>query len=172
MIKVIGCLLIIIGCTYIGFMYSENFNKRVLQLNELEKSIIQLRNEIIYIYTTLPEAFLNVSQKSIDPIRQFYLHARNLLINNQVNSVYEAFRLSIKENEDKLYLTDIDIKILMDLAKNLGESDIEGQINIFELAIKNLEKQIKTAENLRNKNLKMYRYLGFTIGAVIVIILI
>jgi len=172
MIKVIGCLLIIVGCTFVGFMYGEKFNKRVIQLNELDKSIIQLKNEIVYIYTTLPNAFLNVSKKCIYPIGSLYIDARNMLVNNKVDSVYEAFELSIKKNEDKLYLNDNDIKILSDLTKNLGESDIEGQINIFELTLKNLEKQIKTAESLKNKNLKMCRYLGFTVGAVIVIILI
>jgi stage III sporulation protein AB len=60
----------------------------------------------------------------------------------------------------------------LDLAKSLGESDIDGQVNIFLFTINNLKKVISDAEISMKKNVKMFRYLGFSIGAMIVIMLI
>jgi stage III sporulation protein AB len=172
MVKILGCLLIIGGCTIGGFIYGDNLKIRVAQLNELERSIIQLKNEIIYTYTTLPDAFVNVSQKCSEPTSKLYDDASKLLVSNSVDSVYEAFELSIENNKDKLCLKNEDIKIILDLTKNLGDSDINGQVSIFELTLINIKKQINKAEELMKKNLKIYRYLGFMFGAVIVIIIV
>ena len=43
---------------------------------------------------------------------------------------------------------------------------------MFELTIANLEKAIKRWRTVLRKDFKMYRYLGFTIGAMVVIVLI
>lgn len=172
MIKVIGSLLILLGTTLAGFICGESLKKRVQQLNEIERGVIQLQSEITYVYTPLPEAFIKIAEKSKEPVNHIFENASQALIDNRVENVYEAFNEALYKNEDKLYLKSEDIEIILDLTKNLGESDIEGQNNIFNLTLSNLKKQIKIAEMLKNKNLKMYRYLGFTIGAMMVIILI
>ncbi len=74
--------------------------------------------------------------------------------------------------KSKLYLNSDDINVILDLSKTLGESDIQGQNSIFSLTISNLKKQIKISEEFMNKNIKMYRYLGFSFGAMLVIALI
>jgi stage III sporulation protein AB len=172
MLKVIGSILILLGTTLAGFICGERLKKRVQQLNEIERSVIQLQSEITYVYTPLPEAFIKVAEKSKQPINHIFKNVSQDLIGNRVENVYEAFNGALYKNKDKLYLNNEDIEIILDLTKSLGESDIDGQNNIFSLTLSNLKKQIKIAEMLKNKNLKMYRYLGFTIGAMMVIILI
>ncbi|EPS46495.1 stage III sporulation protein SpoAB, partial [Clostridium botulinum CFSAN002369] len=54
----------------------------------------------------------------------------------------------------------------------LGQWDPKGHENIIELALYNLKKQSDRAEESMIKNMKMYKYLGFSIGAVLVIIFI
>ena len=63
-----------------------------------------------------------------------------------------------------------DISAILDLSKTLGESDIEGQKRMFSLTLDNIKNQIEVSKIAMNKNLKMYRCLGFSLGAVIVII--
>lgn len=165
--------ILIIGCsTLAGFLYAENIKKRVSELNEIERSVIQLQNEIIYTYTPLPEAIKNVSEKSSSPMKQIYEYIYMELLSNKVQSVYDAFEDAFKKYNDYISLKKEDKAILLDMSKTLGESDIEGHRRIFELTICNLKKQIAIAEALMHKDVKMYRYLGFTIGSVIVIMLI
>lgn len=172
MLKLLGCSMILGGTTAVGFLYGETFKKRVQQLNELERVIMQLQNEITYVYTPLPEAFMKIAQKSREPVNHILEDASEFLISNNVDNVYEAFKKALIKNRDKLYLNEDDINILLDLTKNIGESDVYSQSNIFNLTLTNIKKQIKGAELIKNKNLKMYRYLGFSLGAVLVIILL
>lgn len=172
MIKTIGCLMILSATTIGGLIYSEGFKKRVKQLNELERAVNQLQSEIEYTYTPLPEALSNVSLKSEAPINKIFMKASKLLSSNEVETVYEAFQRCFNDFDITLNLNEEDSNVILDLSKSLGESDIEGHKKIFSLAKSNLKKRIDIAETIMNKNVKMYRYLGFSIGAMIVIVLI
>lgn len=172
MIKEMGCLIIVAASTIAGFMYSEKFKKRVKQLNEFERAINQLQDEIEYTHTHLPEAFNNIAEKSENPINKVFSKVSNLLYEGEAESVYDAFEKSIKDKKFELNLDEDDINVILDLSKTLGNSDIDGHKRMFSLVRNNLKKRISIAEVSMNKNVKMYRYLGFTIGAMLVIVLI
>lgn len=172
MFRIIGFLLILIATTLAGFVYGETFKKRSVELKELERALLQLENEIVYTHTTLPEAFYKVASKSKEVFKNFFSDISKLLNDNKVESVYEAFLKAIDDNRDNLNLIEEDKGIILDFAKSLGESDIEGQRNIFSLAIHNIKRNIDVAEERSKKNTKMYRYLGLCTGAMIIILLI
>ena len=68
-------------------------------------------------------------------------------------------------------LKEEDKHILKTLSKLLGQTDSEGQISQIEITENFLEGQIKSAQEERQKNEKLYSRLGTTIGLAIVIIL-
>jgi stage III sporulation protein AB len=172
MIKLIGCVVIIGASSMSGFIYSEKLNYRVYQLNEIHRAIHQLQNEITYVHALLPDAFKSIAHKSKEPIKELFNRTSELLVNNEHENVYEAMISAINSMKNKLFLNADDINVILDLSKTLGESDIEGQNSIFILTIENLKKQIVISEEFMNKNIKMYRYLGFSFGAMLVIALI
>ena len=65
-----------------------------------------------------------------------------------------------------------DINIIKGLGKQLGKTDVEGQVSEIALTNEFLDIQIKDAEEQCKKNEKMYKTLGTIIGIAIVIILI
>lgn len=85
-------------------------------------------------------------------------------------SAGEAWEKAIETSETNL--TEEDKNVLFMLSKMLGQTDVEGQISQIEVTEEFLEKQIKEAEDEKNRNEKLYSRLGTTIGLVIVIILI
>ena len=172
MIKIIGCAVILGASTMAGFIYSERLKYRVFQLNEVERAIHQLQNEITYVHALLPDAFKSVAQKSKNPIKELFNKTGELLSGNEYDNVYEAMNSAMNTIKSGLNLNCDDINVILDLSKTLGESDIEGQKNMFTLTIGNLKKQIKMSEEFMKKNIKMYRYLGFSFGAMLVIALI
>ena len=172
MIKIIGCAVILGASTMAGFIYSERLTYRVFQLNEVERAIHQLQNEITYVHALLPDAFKSVAQKSRNPIKELFNKTGELLSGNEYDNVYEAMNSAMNTIKSGLNLNCDDINVILDLSKTLGESDIEGQKNMFTLTIGNLKKQIKMSEDFMKKNIKMYRYLGFSFGAMLVIALI
>lgn len=171
MIKIIACAVILGASTAAGFIYSERLKYRVFQLNEIQRAIYQLQNEITYVHALLPDAFKSVAQKSKEPIGELFNKTSELLSDNNYENVYEAMNSAMNLIKSRLYLNSDDINVILDLSKTLGESDIEGQISIFSLTLANLKKQIKISEDYMNKNIRMYRYLGFSFGATIVIVL-
>ncbi len=170
--KVAGGLLVLFASTSGGFLLGESYRKRVVQLNELQRTVFQLQNEILYTHTVLPEAFIRISEKSKNPIKEIYEYISMSLQLHTVENVYEAFKAAVDNFSSELNLNTEDINVFLDLGKSLGTCDLEGQKSIFLLAMENLKKQIKDAEELKSKNIKMYRYLGFSTGALILIALV
>ncbi|KOA20948.1 stage III sporulation protein SpoAB [Clostridium homopropionicum DSM 5847] len=171
-LKILGCALVLIGSTLMGFILGENLKKRFQQLKEIEQALYQLKSEIIYTHSTLPEIFENVSSKSNKPINKLFKDISELLYENKVENVFQAFTKALDMNKNILNLKEADNEILLDLSKSLGQSDIEGQNNIISLTINKLENQLEGAEEVMKNNIKMYRYMGFSFGAIVVIMII
>jgi len=172
MIKVIGFILIVASSTILGFSYGEKFKNRVRELKELQRGLYVLKNEINFTHALLPEALNKVYEKCEEPIAGIFKDASELLLNNEEYDVNSCFIKSIDKRVDKLSLNKDDISIFLDFTKSLGEMDIEGHNDMFALTLENLDKAINNAEYNIDKNVKMYRYLGFSFGAMIGIILI
>ncbi|MDP4087760.1 MAG: stage III sporulation protein SpoIIIAB [Bacillota bacterium] len=172
MIKTMGAILIIGASSVIGFIFAETLRRRLNQLKELQGALVQLQNEIFYTRTDLPEACLKVALKSKNPINTIFEKVSEELSGNDMDSVYAAFQYALKVNEGGLNLTKEDKEILLDLSKALGDSDMEGHRKIFNLAEYNIKTRIEALEQNVDKNMKMYRYLGFSAGAALAIILI
>ena len=81
-----------------------------------------------------------------------------------------AWEKSIEEYDGNL--TKEDKQVIKNLSRLLGATDLEGQISQIEVTENFLENQIRQAQEEKNKNEKLYKKLGSTIGLAIVIILI
>jgi stage III sporulation protein AB len=172
MLKLLGCIIILGSSSAAGFLYGESFKRRVADLNELQRVIYLLQSEIEYMSNTIPRALKEISNKTINPFSLLFNDISKLLFNNEVESVYEAFKITFNSNKYHLNLNKEDINILFDLSKSLGDSDLSGQRKMFEFTLESIKKQIVLAEELMCKNLKVYRYLGVTLGSMVVIMLI
>lgn len=171
-IKVICSLVIIISCTLLGVKYGENLRKRVEELNSLLQAVNLMKVHIQYTFTPIPEILEDIANKSNEPLASLFRNISEILFQNAVDSVHEAFTEELSKENHELHLKNDDKSILLDLAKSLGDTDVEGQNNVLSLIEMKLKKQIKSAEIELDKNLKVYRYLGFSIGATIVILIV
>ncbi|WP_032121682.1 stage III sporulation protein SpoIIIAB [Clostridium amazonitimonense] len=172
MVKYLGFLMIFISCSLAGFVYAESLKKRTSQLKELERCLNHLQNEIFYTHTPLPEAMLNISLKSKYVFKDIFKDVADDLKQNMVKDVYESFDKNLEKHKKSLNINMEDKNIILDLAKSLGESDIQSHISIFSITLKNLQEQIEIALDKSKKDMKVYRYLGISIGLMIIIFLI
>lgn len=170
--KILGSVMIIISSTYLGFYYGSKMIKRINELTELERLGTLLENEIVYSHTPLPQAFFSISSRQGNNIEKLFYKIYEKLLNNETDSIFQAVSLAVNENFRQLNIEKDDFKILMNLAKSLGDYDIEGFKKVFALYKIGIKNKITDAENKKNKNIKMYRYLGFSIGAMAVIMII
>ncbi|SHH37315.1 stage III sporulation protein SpoIIIAB [Clostridium grantii] len=171
-IKLVCSLIIIGSCTFMGIKFGDTLRKRVKELNELMAAIYLIKTQIHYTFTPLPEIFNVLSKKNKEPLKTIFENISISLYANDVDSVYEAVEYELNNKIHSLSLKKEDKDIFMDLAKSLGDTDIEGQNSILELTEMKLKKQIEKADLDLKNNLKIYQYLGFTIGATIVILIV
>ena len=134
--------------------------------------MLLLNNEIIYSNTPLPTALFEVGNKVSEPISNVFIKMANMLDEGTSNSVYESFEKAYLENKEKLSLNSDDYKILEDFFKTLGSSGISGQEKIFSLALENIDINYKEAKKKEKENIKLYRTLGISIGAMLAIFFI
>ena len=160
MLKLIFIISIFIISTYIGFAYGETFRRRQDELKEILKALTILENDIVYGTTPLPEALENLSYKLGEPLNKFIKAITKRLVKGDVESVYEGAALEFALVENEFYLYDEDKKIMSDFFKSLGESGVYGQGKIFCLAIESIKMNLKDADEIAKKNIKLYRYLG------------
>lgn len=126
-----------------------------------------LETKIKYTYGILPEIFKEISESTKGNVSKLYIKAyENMEYTTAHNSWEEALR------NTKMQINNDDKTIIKQLSKQLGNTDIEGQIKNIQMVNDFLEKQIIEAEAEKNKNGKMYKKLGITIGLILMIILI
>ena len=165
-------IVIFITCSYLGFIYGESYKKRLEDLKECYKGILLLHNQIMFNNTPLPEALSLIASKVSEPYHTILTLVSSDLYDGKKENVYEAFKDSYRKQEQNIFLNKEDIKVICDLINSLGDSGVYGQDKIFQLTLGNLKTNIEEAEELSNKNRKLYRYLGICFGAMISIILI
>jgi len=171
-IKFVGAFLIISATTLIGYIYSNIYNLRVKELRELQYGIQMLETEMVYGYSPLPEALDSVSRRISDNISLLFSETSKKLRSKNGLSVSEAWSLTLNALMPKTSLTAVERDILLAFGESLGTSDVKNQSRNFKLTLTLLKQEELKAVELRDKNVKMYRNLGFLFGLALVIILI
>ena len=166
-IKYFMLLFVFIGSSYIGRCIAKKYSYRLEELEEIKNILNIFKSKIRFTYEPIPEIFREMASNAKENIGQIFEEARK---NMQNFSAGEAWENAVQTSETNL--TDEDKHVLLMLSKMLGQTDVEGQISQIEITENFLEKQIKEAQQEKDKNEKLYRKLGTTIGLAIVIILI
>lgn len=172
MLKILGSVIVMISASIMGFYYGDTFYKRVKQLRAVQYAFNLLEAEIIYTSTPLGEAFKNVADKSNQPIKGLFENISELLSNKKLYDVQSAYKEAIKKYAKELYFEKEEMEVIASFINALGNTDLEGQKKNFNITSKKLEGLEKTAEEKRQKNEKLFRYLGVCTGMLIVIILV
>lgn len=166
-IKCFMLLLVFIASSFIGRCIAKKYSYRLEELEEIKNILNVFKSKIRFTYEPIPEIFREIANNAKENIGQIFKEAGK---NMQDFSAGEAWENAIQTSETNL--TDEDKHVLLMLSKMLGQTDVEGQISQIEITENFLEKQIKEAQQEKDKNEKLYRKLGTTIGLAIVIILI
>lgn len=166
-IKYINIGLVFVVTFLIGYFTSKKYSNRVEELKDLQTALNILETKIKFTYEPLSEIFLQISEmlkgKVGNVFRNMSHEIKNSSANQTINKSFETVETDLKTE---------DIKIIENLGKILGKTDKEGQVSQIELTSTFLKSQISKAEKEEEKNAKLYKTLGATIGLAFAIILI
>lgn len=169
-IKLIGAAVLICSTSLIGFSLAADCSKRPKALRELQALLQMLENEISYLSNLLGEAFNRIYERSNLDTALLFKEAAKYLETGGITADL-AWERAVDENYSGLSLNKEDKAVLLTFGKMLGNSDLEGQLNNIKLISSQLKLQELKAEEMRQKNEKMYRSLGVLSGLAIAIIL-
>ena len=169
MIVVKGFLLIgiFLISTFLGIGISKKYQTRVKELKELLVALNMFEEKIKFTYEPIPDVFFEISQNISQDIGKIFEESS---YNMKMMSASLAWERAIEESNTKL--SKDDLEILKGMAKMLGRTDLDGQVQEIRLTKKFLETKLKDAEEEKNKNEKLFKTLGATVGLAIAIILV
>ena len=168
-IKIIISIVILFITSYIGIEMAGALKSREEILTDMITFLRLVQNEMMYMLNSLPIAF-EMSRQRLNTELKNVLGAISL---DMSEFGVEKIDASITNNVNSIKcLNDYDKEIIISTLKNLGRSDLESQYNIIENGITIINKQIKEANEIKNKNSKVYKTIGVITGLMIVIIFI
>lgn len=169
-LKIIICIAIVILTGYMGNLKALKLKKREYILRDMVTFLNLVKNEIKYMLSILPNAYESSRQKLTTDLK---VSIGQIVVDMLTFDNLNLVDKSIVDNISKLdELTDYDKNVCISTLKNLGRSDVEGQINIIDNSISIIENQIKEANEIKNSNSKVYKTVGTIAGLMIVIIFI
>lgn len=167
--KFLGCILVFVGCTLMGYMKANSYKSRVIELENIIELIKLIEIEITYKKETLKKAFKSVARTKVCWFSNVLSECEKQL--DLEKSFDNAWENSINVN-DNYPITQSDLTILYDLASVLGKSDAIGQSKVIEPVVFRLKKNLEHAKANYASQGKMYRGLGIACGTTLVILLL
>lgn len=165
--KVICLSIIFTICVSIGFNISAKYTGRVNGLKKMLRALNIFEEKIKFTYEPIPNIFAELGEKKDSYIGDIFKKASINMKTMQAGEAWENAIDSVNTN-----FTKEDITVLKGLAKMLGKTDLDGQVSEIRLTKQFINTKIEEAEFERQKNSKLYKTLGTTIGLATVIILI
>ena len=168
MMKLLGAVLIIGVSSLGGFIWAEKLSDRCELLKEWLRVLELLQTEIYYQGRLLPEIFRRVSENgSASYLGEMFRKAADQLefgSGRGVADVWEGLALARSG-----LLQAADLRALLELGGYLGSTDRCDQLNKIKACKAHLELQLREAEQKRTMKTSLYRYLGFALGAAVVL---
>ncbi len=144
--------------------------------SKIKKRIISLKHFILLLENINSQ--ISFSKKNIDEIIHDFEYSSDVKmktmceLNSNLNgNFHENWKCSIEKYAQQDCLSKEDINILLSFGKNLGTTDLQGQINNVKLHIGMLEKELKNAEDNLSGKLKINTALSTASALLLIIIL-
>ncbi len=170
--KIIGCILVVVSSTGMGFYFSNEIRCRIEDLKELRKLIVLLRGDIRYANTALPEAIAVIARRHNGNYNAFFKYVSTKLNELSGHTFSQIWKEAVHTELNTTSLAKKDKLHLSQFGENLGYLDKDMQMNTFDLFISQLEDEIKDLSKTVKEKSYLYNTMGIMAGIFIVIIMI
>lgn len=164
-----GALLIITGCTAIGFGMAAAHRREEALLHQLLQALDQMQAELRFRLTPLPELCRKTANSQKNRIGQFFgklyteLHHQ---ICPEVSSCMHAVLATCADYPDSVR------QAFELLGKSLGQFDLEGQLQGLESVKDHCVRELEQLSRNRDVRLRSYQTLGLCAGAALAILFV
>ncbi|MDF2845559.1 MAG: hypothetical protein K0R00_3985 [Herbinix sp.] len=170
--KIIGCIMVILSSAGMGFYLSNEMRCRIADLKELKKIIGLLKGDIRYGNTPLPEAIHAIQRRHEGNYKVFLKQVSTKLNELSGQTFTEIWKAETETGLADTSLSKKDKLQLSAFGENLGYLDKEMQMNTFELYLSQLDETILDLSKTVKEKTYMFNTLGIMAGIFITIIMV
>lgn len=172
-IKIAGAALIMLGTSYYGWFMCFRQKNRIKRLKAVKETLLVLSGQIRYGYTSIPEAFINIAQKSsYSYIRDFYFYVAKQLKGSTCQDFASVWKKAVGMYIQDIYLLQEDCRVIENVGNMPLYLDGQMQIKLLEEAVGELNQLLHDAQGQINEKCRIYKCTGFAAGVFLVLVLI
>lgn len=169
-VRMTACLMVIIGCSGIGFFQARETEKRMLQLKELNALFLLMRSEIRFQHAALEEALDMLARKS-RYFKAFFEEIVQRIHKLEGKGFYDIWIKALEKHRRASSLKQEDIEMLDQFGKMFGRLDTEMQISALDWYLTQEKEKENELRALIPKRIVLYRGLGIMAGVFLVVLL-
>lgn len=166
--KILGAALILTSGTLMGFAFSQIYKDRVLFLEDFNKRLNVLQNEIGFMKGVIGDCMKNASDGEGNSGRLF-LSASQYIHSMEAS---EAWNKACDEILPHYNLLAEQEKPIRNLGRLLGASDVDGELSNIKICISDLSEVINKAREQKEKNEPLFKKAGPIMALAIVVMLL
>lgn len=170
--KLLGSLCVLGAAVYGGRSISQTYDNRYWQLRHLYSILLQIKSELEYMNTTLPECFLSLGAHSKEPIKTWLLKIGEDLENQEEASFSLIWTQNLQLLFDSSALLQEDIALLQELADKLGSQDGQSQMKAIDYTLLQIERNRVNLEKEMKEKKKVVTTIAMFVGLITLIVLL
>lgn len=171
MMKIMGCLFIMLACSGAGFTIAQGFVNRTREIRQLQNILAYIETEIMYGQTPLNEIVENIGKKEVGNIATVFQNLSSELSQGEFD-FSECWQRAFLHLRNISSLKDPEIEIMLQVGKTLGKSDRFNQQKNLRIAQNHLQAEEQNALEQQKRYERLSRTLGVLSGILLVILLI
>lgn len=168
-IKLLGAVLIIIGCGGVGFRIAACYLREEKTLRNLIAALDYMECELQYRLTPLPQLSRQAASQSKGILQKVFLDFAIELEDQIHPDVSKCMRAALEKTKDIPKLT---WESLDALGKSMGRFDMDGQLKGMEAVRQECRRILNELSGNRESRVRSYQTLGLCAGAAIAILFV
>ncbi len=172
LIQGIGAVLILLATTLSGFAFAAKEKYRLRELEEIERGILLMKNQISYLGTPLAALLEQISWKTEGITGLAFQEISVQMEERQGNSAEEIWESTWLRIGKKSYLTAVDLEELIAFGRTLGFIEKEQREGSMDMLLHYLRDKQEGINKRLDKNGKLYYSMGVLSGLLLVITLL
>lgn len=168
-IRIIGAVLVVIGCGCVGFRIASVYKREEWTLRQLINALDYMECELQYRLTPLPALCRQTAMQSSGMIRVVFLNLAHELEDQIHPDVWRCMSSALTKSKELPSLTKLAFEML---GKSLGRFDIDGQLKGLESVRTECRRNLSELTCNRDTRIRSYQTLGLCAGAAIAILFI
>lgn len=172
MLRWLGAVLVVGGCSGLGFWFRGQLAEGLKQLQCLRQMLEMMMSEIRYHRSTLPECCRQVGKKVEEPYGSSLLDIYHSLQASNGSGFSESWLREMGRCLEKIPISDREREYVLGIAQCEGFCDCDMQLRAIEQYRDMLDSSVKSREAQLHQQGRVAAGLGIMSGLLLVIILI